>query len=263
MKSKNNFLWFGGAIILIGITIYGILAFKSNKTVHQAPRLGDIEESVFGMGVVKSRSIFEFKPSLTYQIAKVFVTEGDFVKKGDLLLSLELGPLVRTPISGVVTKLPFRERENVFPQTLVARVEDLKDRYIEVAVEQSAAMRVRANLGASLSFESDRNQIYLAKIESIYPSESQFLVRILPNEDLPLNILPGMTVDVVIQVGKRENVLLIPVSSVVQGKVTRLREGQRQKVEVTTGLRNQAWIEVVKGDIGPDDQVLVPKEVKP
>jgi len=237
--------------------------FNSSAANQVSPKIGDVEEAVFGLGLVKAKNVFDFRPSLTYQIRKLYVTEGDLVRQGDLLLDLELGPQVRTPINGVVTRLPFREKENVFPQMSVIRVEDLSARFIEVVVEQAAAMRIRSQMKAQLSFESNRNQNYLATVESIYPSDSQFLVRLLPQHDLPPQILPGMTVDVVIQVGRKEKVTLIPISSVVQGKVTRIRDGKKEKIDVVTGLRNQTWIEVVKGDLVESDYILVSKEVKP
>lgn len=62
----------------------------------------------------------------------------------------------------------------------------------------------------------------------MYPRESQFIVRI-ELSSWPLGVLPGMTADVAILVGKKENVLMIPMRSLVAGQVVRVRAGKKRK----------------------------------
>lgn len=57
-------------------------------------------------------------------------------------------------------------------------------------------------------------------MKSIYPKRGEFIAHI-ESENIPSNILPGMTADVVIEVGKKKDVILIPVKSITDGRVVR------------------------------------------
>lgn len=126
------------------------------------------------------------------------------MEKGDPLIQFDdATPVLRAPFAGTVTLLPFHPGENVFPQIVLLRIEDLRDRIIEINLEQQASLRVKPNLRAKMSFENLRSQLYEGTVESIYPSNGQFIVRVIPKA-LPFEILPGMTVDVAIELQKKK-----------------------------------------------------------
>ncbi len=258
---NKKYYWLIAAFLILGLGVWGYQK-KSSTQLQAQPKKDKVTEAVYGLGVVKATRSFDFKPSLAYQIKKIEVTEGQKVVKGQKLVELELGPTVKAPFNGVVTRLPFKDSENVFPQSLVIRVEDLSQPYVEVAVEQSAAMRIKTKQNVILSFDSDRVSQYQGLVESIYPNESQFIVRIKPLDQMPENILPGMTVDIVIEVGQKSDALLIPLTAVNQGRVTRIRNQKKDKIEIKTGLRSSEWIEVLEGDILLSDKVLLSKPME-
>lgn len=84
---------------------------------------------------------------------------------------------------------------------------------------------------ASLIFEEMRSNRISGVVKTIYPDEGQFFVKILVT-DLPPSILPGITADVAIEVGSKENALLVPTKAILAGQVVRVRQGKRQKVAV-------------------------------
>lgn len=50
--------------------------------------------------------------------------------------------IIRSPLDGVVTVLNYYAGESAPPQATILRVEDLSDRFIEVALEQEGALQV-------------------------------------------------------------------------------------------------------------------------
>lgn len=226
-----------------------------------SPKLGDIKESIYGLGVVESSEVFEYKLALTSTLKKVHVREGDQVKKGQLLLQFHESPSLYAPFAGVVTYLPFHEDENIFAQVPVLRLENLSNRYLEVTLEQQGALRVKPKQKARLSFESLRGSLFFGEVESIYPTGGQFMVRIQP-KDLPPEILPGMTADAAIEVAEKKQVTLIPVDSVMNGVVSLQRDGRNEKIPVKLGTSDGTWSEVLDGSVRMSDQLFVPSKQK-
>lgn len=248
-----------GGILLVLILGIGAWIYQSQTLPTAQVRRGAIQEAIYGLGTVRSSQIFEYKHGVTSHIRKIYVTEGQNVKKGDSLLLTEGSSVVQAPFEGTVTSLPFHEDENIFPQVVLVRLENLKTRYIEVNLEQQGVLRVRPGLKARMSFENLRGETYMGNVESLYPLAGQFIVRINSSQ-LPDEILPGMTVDVAIEVQTKENVLLVPVAALNNGQITIKRNGRKQKLSLKVGLIDGEWAEVLTGDIQESDDVILPRK---
>lgn len=231
-------------------------AFKSYS--HRVyPKIGPMVESVYGIGTVTARHTYDLKLGVMDTLKKLYVDEGDAVKKGSPLVSFEDNHLISAPFDGVVTSLPYKEGETIFPQMTVLTVTDLKNPYVVVSLEQSAAIPVRREQAAFLSFESLRGQKLRGTVSAIYPKEGDFYVNIeVPA--FPEGILVGMTCDVAIEVASKENVLQVPALAISQGYVTVLRAGIPQKIQVKAGATDGAWTEVEGTSVKPGDILLLP-----
>jgi membrane fusion protein, macrolide-specific efflux system len=219
---------------------------------------GTINQSVYGIGTVTSGQSFLLKTGVTSTLRKLYVKEGEEVRRGQRLVSLD-GPVVFTaPFNGTITALPMKEGETVFPQTVILNLVDLLDRYVIVSLEQRAAIRVRRRQTAKLSFENLRDQSYSGTVASVYSNEGNFLVRIdVPN--LPPQILPGMTADVAVIIDQRQNVVLIPSAAIENGQV-RVKRGDKSvtSVAVQTGIADGDLTELASGDVREGDRLLLP-----
>lgn len=250
---KWYYLVFSVSILIV--ILLGYKYFKPVKTTEV--KISNINKNLFALGLVKAQDVFEFKPSLSYQLKELLVYEGQAVKKGQILLNLDLGPRVVAPFDGVVTKLNNRSGENIFPQSLVLRMESLNRVYIETPLDALGAAEVKQGTPAMAVFETYPQQKVAVRVDSVYPQEGLFFARLaLDPSQLPGSILPGVTVDVVFDLGIKEQALLIPQTSLEQNKVIRLRGSDKETIEVKTGLSQSDWIEVTHGDLKLGDKVI-------
>jgi hypothetical protein len=236
---------------------YAYLRPKSFEIVH--PKVDQMKELIYGLGTVVSTKVYEHKLGYATAISKLSVRLGDFVPEKKPLIAFAGGTVLRAPFAGTITALPFHEGENIFPQLSVLRIEDLSAREIEIALEQTGALRVRLGQQALLNFESLRGETFQGKVRTLYPQQGQFIVAVTP-DPLPEAIIPGMTVDVAIEVATREMATMIPTRSIQNGKITVLNDKKREKISIQVGLANGDWAEVLSPKLAPETQIMMPRK---
>jgi multidrug efflux pump subunit AcrA (membrane-fusion protein) len=258
---KRYYVLILAIIMLSGTAFFAVTYYKKSRFETTSPQYDDIVESVYGLGTIRSYKFFEFKSGVVQNLKKVFVKEGDQVKTDTPLFQSFSGQIFRSPIPGTITDLPFHEAENIPIGKTVIQIIDLSDIYIEVSLEQEAALRVKPGDKAMIALESFRGKLYPGKVDALFPKNGEFLAQISA-KGIEENILPGMTVDVTIEVGKKEKALLIPHSAVDAGMVWRERNGKKEKVKVSIGHSDGIWAEVKDGDIKITDMILIPQMKK-
>lgn len=260
MSINGRKVWIGysaAAVVLIGVALY-FWQFKKPSYDLVPIRKAAMKEAIYGIGTVQARHRFSFKVGIIKTIEAVYVKEGDSVQKGQNLLKLSDGMVLKSPFAGSVTQLPYFAGENTGPEVPLITVEDLKDRYVTASLEQQGALRVKPGMAVNLSFESIRSKIFTGKLISIIPKNSQFVSQI-EVENLPPEIIPAMTSDVAIIVAEKENVLQVPVKSISSGMVTVLRDGKKKKIKLELGAMDNEWAEVTSGELLDQDQIIVPR----
>lgn len=250
-------LW---SILAIGICALGYFAFtkiyRPDSTIH--PRRGEIVETIYGLGTITPASTYQVRAGITLSVTKLYVKEGDVIRKGDPLIQLD-DNLSRSPIDGTVTNVSYMEGEIVAPQARVLTVTNLKNLYLEVSLEQQSILRVKRNQSVLASFESLRQEKYKGRVQSIFPRDSQFIVHIDLTE-WPPGALPGVTADVAIIVDEKKDALLIPIDSLKGGMVKRRRGAVMERVPVKLGSIADGWGEVTSGDIQENDEIILGKK---
>lgn len=225
----------------------------STATVHRA----SIKEAIYGIGTVVARQHFTYKVSMMKSIDRVYVREGDHVKPGSALVHMADTGLVRSPIRGVVTFLPYSAGENTAPDSPIVTVQNLEDLYLKTSLEQQSALQVKKGLQASISFENMRGQLFEGVVQSVFSKDSQFYA-IIDVKSLPSQVLPDMTADVAIQVAEKQNVLLVPVRALSAGYVTKIEGKKKSKIPITVGLADDTWAEILTGNLQEGDTLLLP-----
>ena len=162
------------------------------------------------------------------------VSVGDYVKEGADLINLED---IRT------LKLDFR-----LPELYLSRLQ--KGQAVEVSVDALP------------------NQAFKAVLDAVDPlvdanGRAISLRARLDNPELKLR--PGMFARVRLLFGNRDGVLMIPEQAIVSGggkqTVFRIEEGKAKKVEVKTGLRRNAQVEILSG-LAAGDRIIPAGQLK-
>lgn len=260
MKTMKKLIYF----IIAGVSVVALASFTikqyyvSKSYTKVQPRQGEIIEAVYSLGKVKTNQRYEVILGIVSTVLKLHVHEGDVVKKGQRLMELDSNMQFRAPFAGTVSMLTVNEGETVRPQVVLMRIENLHDLFIELSLEQEGAMRIKKGQAAKISFESQRGEILPGAVQAIFSKDNEFLANIKV-EHLKENILPGMSADVSIEVGKVQGTL-VPLKAVRNGMLTIERSGRRQKIKVDVGLIDGLSAEVRNTDLKMSDDILVPKD---
>jgi multidrug efflux pump subunit AcrA (membrane-fusion protein) len=215
-----------------------------------------VVESVYGLGTVVALQTYQVKTAVNQSVRTIYVREGDRVAAGASLIQFDESGPIRAPFAGTVTSVASKKGELIFPSVPALILMNLEDLVLEVSLEQQAVLRVRSRQPALVSFESLRGEKISAQVQSVFPRDGQFIVRIGLGR-FPSGILPGMTADVAIEVGRKERALAIPLSAISGGRVTIERAGKRIKVPIQIGAVDVEWAEVVSDTVRPDDEILM------
>ncbi len=229
---------------------------QRRSTQFVSPRIGPLVEAVYGLGTVVAPWTYQVRTAVNQSVREIFVKEGEQVGKGAPLIQLSDSGTARAPFAGTVTAIPLKKGEILFPSTTALTLISIADLYIEISLEQQIVMRVRSGQPAVVSFESIRGERIRGEVESIFPRETQFIVKVVLDE-LPRGVLPGMTADVAIEIGRKGDALAIPLKAISSGRVTLRRLGKTVKDAVQIGIVDDQWAEVTSGNIQPTDEILV------
>lgn len=254
-------LLFAGKRKFITATFLLLLGYIAIARIRANPQVKElvlaktnIVRTVYGLGTVKAEREYQLKIGIAANVRKLYVHEGDNVKSGDRLVEFDQLPVMRSPISGVVSFVAFEEGEAVFPQNPVLKVIDLSKRYITVSLDEKAAVLISKNQKVRIAFEGIPGKSFNGVVTSIYPSEGQFFVKVSSNE-LPREILPGMSADLAIEAGVKEGVFVVPIHAIQERKVTVERNGKRLRIPVQLGLTQGESVEIVSAELAEGDIV--------
>jgi HlyD family secretion protein/macrolide-specific efflux system membrane fusion protein len=184
-----------------------------------------------------------------------------------------------SPIDGTVIQRAIEVGEVVVPGvqstfegTPLLTIADLATLLVKVDLNQIDVAKVQLGASASVSLDALPGKKFAAKVTriaaaSVKPAGKEaelFPVEVELVSSDPA-IKPGMSADVTIHLEERQNVLSLPIESVVREgnkslvtRVASLPNGKErtEKIEVTLGIRNDRELEVLSG-LSEGDRVLI------
>ncbi len=245
--------------ILLAASYLGISRIRSRPANADMPlRRTTILRTVYGLGTVEAERSYQLKIGIAANIRRLYVKAGETVKKGDRLVEFDQVPVMTAPFAGIVTTVSFKEGEAVFPQNPVLQIMDLSRKYITVSLDEKSAVLIAQSQKVRIAFEGLPGKTFTGLVSSVYPSDGQFMVKI-ESRELPLEILPGMSADLAIEAGKKENVFVAPLRAVRDGKIQITRAGKRLKVPVQIGLTQGDAVEIVSSELAEGDILHYPQ----
>ncbi|MCX6765246.1 MAG: efflux RND transporter periplasmic adaptor subunit [Candidatus Nealsonbacteria bacterium] len=168
--------------------------------------------------------------------------------------------ILKSPIDGRVVELDKKAGETVLANEAVVSV-------ISNIYEGDIA-DVRVGNPVSIGLVAFPDQIITGKVVSVDPSEKLVSDVVYYETTISLDSEPegtkeGMTADITIEVGKKEDSLMVPKKAIekIDGKriVKILKSGKIEEIEVKTGLEGNDYTEIISGLNGGEDIVISQK----
>jgi multidrug efflux pump subunit AcrA (membrane-fusion protein) len=240
-------------IIILSVILVSIYFINKEDYEITHPHQGDIIESVYGLGKIKSKNKFDLMIGVVLKVKKIFKSEGDKVKIGDPLIEFD-NLVIKSPLNGTVTYLKYYVGETALPQIPILRIENLSDLFIELSLDQQSVLRVMPDQKVKISFEYLRGDMFSGKVLNVFPRNDEFIASIVTDK-LPKNVLPGMTGDLSIEIGKITNALLLPIAAVQNGFISIKKKNTWIKKKVRLGHSSSLFIEILDTDLTIKDEI--------
>jgi macrolide-specific efflux system membrane fusion protein len=246
MKKNKKTLIIIASILVVAVAAFFIVRKRSNHDEYKKipVTVGSIKVTVLSTGSVEPENRLDIKAPVSGRAEKILVIEGQFVKKGDVLLvmsSTERAALVDAargtggvteqkkwdayykpapvlaPINGMIIA------RNVEPGqtfTTADAILTMSDRLtVKAQVDETDVAKIHLKQSADIVLDAYPNEIIPAYVDQIaydakiINSVTTYIVDVLPNK-APKFMLSGMTANVTFLIENKEGILLLPVEAV-------------------------------------------------
>ena len=173
---------------------------------------------------------------------------------------------LKAPFAGTVTLVDLMIGDQISPNTLGFRVDDLSHLLVDVQVSEVDINRVIFGQPVVVTFDAALGREYhgmvvdVSRVGTSIQSVVNFIVTV-ELTDSDANVKPGMTASVTITVQSLDNVLLVPNRAVhlvnSERVVYVLRNGQLSEIPVKLGASNDSMSEMISGDLSAGDVLVL------
>jgi len=284
------------AIVILGIAFVLWMRSGSETEKYQEVNVtrGNVDAKILCTGVVEPENRLEIKPPIAGRVEKVFVEEGEVVKKGQVLTlmsSTERAALldaarargpdelkrwdtyykaapILAPIDGTIILRNVEPGQTFTSQDAILVMSDRLT--IKAQVDETDIAEIRLNQKADVILDAYPGKTIPAHVDQIaydattINNVTTYIVDVLP-EETPPDMRSGMTANVSFAVASKEDVLLLP-SNAVKNKedhhfvtvFSQNHTGKTAEKEVQVGITDGKMVEIVSG-ASEGDVVLVSK----
>lgn len=156
---------------------------------------------------------------------------------------------IRSPMDGLLSNIQTIDGELVAAGNQLFTVSSRKN-YVRGEVNEEDVGEVKAGMKAMLQLYAYRTQQFAAQVSSIQPAadpETQRYTIVLELENPPDNLMAGMTGEMNIITGTRENVLLVPTRALLVDQAWVVKRGVVERRTVKVGYRTLDFAEAMSG----------------
>jgi HlyD family secretion protein len=178
---------------------------------------------------------------------------------------------ITSPFAGMVTSKTIEVGETKRPGAPLFAVADPRDIYIEAPIDESEAAKVRKGQKVRLYPDAYLGETFSGVVSEVRPTievskevSRANTIEVRP-EPSPGSLRLGMSVDVEVLTGRKEEALQVPSSAVMEREgqkfVYIVREGKIVRSNITTGISNWDRTEILTG-ISPGNLVVTSLEIR-
>ncbi|MBA3066200.1 efflux RND transporter periplasmic adaptor subunit [bacterium] len=270
-------------VAVLGLLMFFVLRRGGAKVTPQEYKVvrGGISKSVSANGTVRPRNRLEIKPPFSGRIDRILVSEGDTVKKGDVLSwmsSQDRAALldaarakgadavakwndvykptpVIAPISGFIIKRSFEPGQTVSASDALLVMAD--SLIIEAQVDETDIGKLKIGQIAEILLDAYPSDMVRGNIEHIaYESEvinnvTVYRVKIAPAGGLAL-LRSGMSANIDIKLEEKNDILILSAAAVKKYGTKEFVSikndaGEIKRRNITTGISDGVNVEIVSG----------------
>ncbi|MGB3341164.1 MAG: efflux RND transporter periplasmic adaptor subunit [bacterium] len=274
----RKFLIISLIVIVLAIAIIvGISASKKPTAQEETEKivpvetfpvtLGNVQSTCEIIGTIRANKTAYVFPEIMGRITRVLVKEGTYVNKDSKLMALRNETLgfeyeegyITAPISGNVANITVNNGSMVTPQSPVAMVVEFSRVEVVFNVSENAMnciskggkVRVMADAAPETQFNGTISEVSPV----IDPLTRTVAAKAVVNNSKKI-LKPGMTARITLNLGSRENVLIIPRDALLNGYLFVVRDSTSERRDVTVGLIGDKFVEILAG-IKEGEQVVV------
>ncbi|MGW8284446.1 MAG: efflux RND transporter periplasmic adaptor subunit [Candidatus Deferrimicrobiaceae bacterium] len=241
--------------------------FLSKAEKEQADtRLVNAKEDarLAAIGEVSLRAIDQEIVSLRARVAAARATLEAFAERREKLS-------ITSPFAGIVTGKTIEVGETKQPGAPLFAVADPHDIYIEAPIDESESAKVRKGQTVRLYPDAYLGETFSGVVSEVRPTieaskevSRANTIEVRPDSS-PKPLRLGMSVDVEVLTGRKEDALQVPSSAVMEREgqkfVYVVRGGKIVRSDITTGISNWDRTEILTG-IAPGSDVVTSLEIK-
>ncbi len=192
------------------------------------------------------------------------------IKKGDVIAKLKTRNII-APFDGVIGKRNFSDDIEVSESSIVINLEDASILFVDVDIPEIYSNFIKENLSVDVKLSGNNDKIYSGIIDSAASRidvEKRSLAARVKLENDNLEILPGSLLEISIKYNERNSLSIPDTSIMLEGNKTFAykvsADNITNKTEITIGIRNGGYVEVISG-LNEKDNIVAEglKKVRP
>lgn len=188
-------------------------------------------------------------------IREIYVKNGQAVRKGDKLMLLDNGELLKAGLNGTVTEMRFDTTDWLWNNVNLIQISDLTHLKVSLSVDEYDVRNVSAGQKCLVTIVPT-GQVFeteISHVDRVSASSGQVAFYTATAElTVPDSVLPGMTASVSIPSDAATDVLLLDMEALAfddekKPYVLRKTDTDYERVPVQTGLSDGMHVEIISG----------------
>ncbi len=283
---------FGFCILILGFTLSSCVGKQEEPLKTVKVKLGSIKAEVPSTGIVEPRNRLEIKPPIAGRLDEVLASEGQSVKKGQILAWMSSSdraalldaarakgeaevkkwedvykptPIV-APLNGFIIQRAVEPGQTVTSSDPILVMADYL--IVKAQVDETDIGSIRIGQPVNIELDAYPGQAIPGKVEHVaFESKTVSNVNIYEVDIAPGRVpqffRAGMSATVNFVLQQRDNILVLPLNAVKKiGDrayvfVQREKDKKPEPLQIKSGLENSLNIEVVSG-LSEGEEVIIP-----